>query len=182
MTLCTLLRMKDMQGIFVQVLTLIGVETMPANSPTVRPKRKGIALQRFFINTHIGLYRRTNGAIGGRMAGRSMLLLTTIGRKSGLERTTPLQYMQDGNDYLLMASDGGAPQDPQWCRNLVENPQAKIQVGSNIIDVTTRKANPEERSRLWPIIIEKSQEFAGYQKKMTREIPIIILTPKASDL
>jgi F420H(2)-dependent quinone reductase len=154
---------------------------MSANSQTAKPKPKGLALQRFLTNTHISLYRRTNGAIGGRMAGRSMLLLTTIGRKSGKERTTPLQYMEDGSDYLLIASYGGSPQDPQWFRNLVDNPQAKIQIGSKIIDVTARKANPEERSRLWPIVIGRSQEFANYQTKTTREIPVVILTPKASE-
>lgn len=150
---------------------------MSANSQTAKSKRKGVALQRFFTNMHIALYRRTNGAIGSRMGGRSLLLLTTIGRKSGQERTTPLLYMEDGNDYILIASYGGAPQDPQWFRNLVENPQAKIQIGSKVIDVTTRKANPEERSRIWPIVTGQFQNFADYQKKTTREIPVVILTP-----
>jgi deazaflavin-dependent oxidoreductase (nitroreductase family) len=154
---------------------------MSVNSQTTKPKRKGVALQRFITNTHISLYRRTKGAIGGRMGGRSLLLLMTIGRKSGQERTTPLLYIADGNDYILIASYGGAPQDPQWFRNLVENPQAKVQIGPKIIEVTTRKANPEERSRIWPLVTAQFQNFADYQKKTTREIPVVILTPKTSE-
>ena len=154
---------------------------MSVNGQTPKPKHKGMALQRFVTNTHIALYRRTNGTIGGRMGRISLLLLMTIGRKSGQERTTPLQYTEDGNDYILIASNGGAPQNPQWFRNLVENPQAKIQVGSRVIDVTTRKADPEERSRIWPIVTGQFPNFADYQKKTTREIPVVILTPKASE-
>jgi deazaflavin-dependent oxidoreductase (nitroreductase family) len=102
----------------------------------------------------------------------------TIGRKSGQERTTPLQYTRDGNDYILIASYGGAPQDPQWFRNLQANPDIKIQVGPTVLEVTARLANPEERARIWLQVTSQFKNFADYQTKTTREIPVVILTPK----
>lgn len=146
-------------------------------SQTVQ-KNHTTGLHRFITKTHINLYRRTKGTIGGNIAGRSLLLLMTIGRKSGQERTTPLLYVKDGSDYILIASYGGAPQDPLWFRNLQENPNVKIQVGPDVLDVTARKANPEERARIWPMVTSQFKNFADYQTKTTREIPVVILTPK----
>ncbi|MGH2509024.1 MAG: nitroreductase family deazaflavin-dependent oxidoreductase [Ktedonobacteraceae bacterium] len=153
---------------------------MSTNHQMAIAKRKGHHLQRFLTNIHIGLYRRTNGSIGGRLAGRPMLLLLTVGRKSGQERTTAIMYTRDGNDYILIASNGGAPQDPQWFRNLAENAHARIQVGAQIIEVTARKANVAERSRLWLAVTSQYQNFADYQTRTTREIPVVILTPNVS--
>lgn len=150
---------------------------MSTNTQTVKAKRKGNGLQRFIMNIHVGLYRGTNGSIGGRLGGRPMLLLLTIGRKSGQERTTPIMYTRDGDDYILIASNGGAPRDPQWYRNIEENAQAKIQVGSKIIAVTAKTANPAERSRLWAGVTGQYTNFADYQTRTTREIPVVILTP-----
>jgi deazaflavin-dependent oxidoreductase (nitroreductase family) len=140
------------------------------------------AYHRLITKTHIGLYRRTNGAIGSSIGKIHFLLLMTIGRKSAQERTTPLQYTKDGNDYILIASYGGAPQDPQWFRNLQANPHVRIQVGPQVLDVIARKANPEERSRIWPMVTSRFKNFADYQTKTTREIPVVILTPKEQEL
>lgn len=154
----------------------MGVKTM-ATSSQADQKNHTTGLHRFITKTHINLYRRTRGAIGGSIAGRSLLLLITIGRKSGQERTTPLLYIKDGGDYILIASYGGAPQDPLWFRNLQAHPEAKIQVGAEVLEVTARKANPEERARIWPLVIGQFKNFADYQTKTTREIPVVILTP-----
>lgn len=151
------------------------------NQPGKQEKtnKAGLALQRFFMQTHVALYRRTGGAIGGMLAGRPMLLLMTIGRKSGQERATPISYYPDGDRYILIASNGGAPRHPQWFFNLLANPQAKIQVQKKIIEVTAKQADPEERQRLWSLITEKYQNFADYQERITREIPVVILTPRS---
>jgi F420H(2)-dependent quinone reductase len=153
---------------------------MSTNTQTGKAKRKGNGLQRFFMHLHSSLYRATNGSIGGRLAGRPMLLLITLGRKSGQERTTPIMYTRDGDDYILIASNGGAPQDPQWYRNIEKHAQATIQVGTEIIKVAARKANPEERQRLWSAVTSQYKNFADYQARTTREIPVVILTPNVS--
>jgi len=117
----------------------------------------------------------TGGAIGG----KSFLILTTIGRKTGKERDTPLFYFCDGDCFIIIGSNGGAPKHPIWWLNLQTNPRARVQVNKRIISVTAKQADPEESKRLWSIIASKYQNFVEYQKRTTREIPIIILTPDA---
>jgi deazaflavin-dependent oxidoreductase (nitroreductase family) len=142
-----------------------------------QPGRLETAAQRFIMKTHISLYRITGGAIGSNMSGRSFLLLTTVGRKSGKERITPLQYVPDGKRFLLIASNGGALKHPQWLLNLHGKPQAVVQVGAKTINVTATEASGEERSQLWSLITSRYPNFAGYQQRTTREIPVVILTP-----
>lgn len=129
-------------------------------------------------NTHIALYRLTGGVIGSRAGRIQLLLLTTTGRKSGKARITALQYLPDGDSYLLIASNGGAATHPQWYLNLLACPEASVQVGRKIIPVTARSASAEERPRLWALIIRFGY-FATYARKASRELPVIILTPGA---
>ena len=136
----------------------------------------GRNLQRLFMKGHVSLYRRTGGKVGN---GKSFLILTTIGRKSGIERDTPLFFFPDEGRFIVIASNGGAPKHPTWWLNLQSNPKAKIQVRSRVIPVIARQADAEESKRLWTIIADKYKNFVGYQKRTTREIPIIILTPEA---
>lgn len=136
----------------------------------------GQSLQRFFMKGHVSLYRLTNGKVG---SGKSFLILTTIGRKSGIERDTPLFFFPDEGNFIIIASNGGAPKHPTWWLNLQSNPKAKIQIRSRVIAVTARQADAEESQRLWAIIAEKYKNFVEYQKRTTREIPIVILTPEA---
>lgn len=135
------------------------------------------SLQRFFMNGHVSLYRLTGGAIGGGVPGKSFLILTTTGRKSGKERDTPLFYFLDEGNFIVIASNGGAQKHPTWWLNLQANPKGRIQVRKRTISVTARQASGEERKRLWSIISTKYQNFVGYQKKTAREIPIVVLTP-----
>jgi deazaflavin-dependent oxidoreductase (nitroreductase family) len=130
-------------------------------------------------NTHIYLYRLTGGIIGGKMGSRPLLLLTTTGRKSGKERVTPLLYLTEGTDYLLSASNSGSEQHPQWYRNLLAHPQATVQIGRKVIPVTARTASAEDRPRLWARFTQYGN-FAGYERKTTREIPVVILTPNSA--
>jgi len=130
---------------------------------------------RLFMKGHVSLYRLTSGKIGG---GEHHLILTTTGRKSGVERDTPLFFFADADRYIIIASNGGAPKHPVWWLNLQSNPEAKIQVNSRIIPITAQQADAEERKRLWAIISEKYKNFVTYQKRAPREIPIVVLTPR----
>ncbi len=151
---------------------------MSANSQAAQKSQAGgigKSLIRLFMKAHVSLYRRTGGKIGG---GAHLLILTTTGRKSGVERDTPLFFFRDGEQYIIIASAGGAPKHPTWWLNLQSNPQAKIQVGARVISVEAKQAEGEERARLWAIIAENYKNFVGYQKRTTREIPVVILTPR----
>jgi deazaflavin-dependent oxidoreductase (nitroreductase family) len=133
------------------------------------------SLARVIMKSHVSLYRLTGGKVGG---GQSHLILTTTGRKSGVERDTPLFFFADGDHYIIIGSMGGAPKHPTWWLNLKSNPQAKIQIGPKVIPVTAREAEGEERKRLWGIIAENYKNFVGYQQRTVREIPVIILEPQ----
>ncbi|MCH8345632.1 MAG: nitroreductase family deazaflavin-dependent oxidoreductase [Chloroflexi bacterium] len=127
---------------------------------------------------HLFWYRLTGGVIGGSLAGRPILLLTTTGRKSGRRRTTPLQYMEDGGDMVLVASNGGNPRHPVWWLNLERNPEAEVQVRNEKRRVTAEKAEGEERERLWGLVVEMYSGYEGYQRTTNREIPVVVLRPR----
>ena len=127
---------------------------------------------------HLFWYRLTGGAIGGSFAGRPILLLTTTGRKSGRRRTTPLQYLEDGGNRVLVASNGGNPRHPVWWLNLERNPEAEVQVRNEKSRVRAEKAEGEERERLWGLVVEMYSGYEGYQRTTTREIPVVILRPQ----
>ena len=141
---------------------------MPAN-PTVMKVMSGINL--FW-------YRLTGGAIGGSFGGRPILLLTTTGRKSGRSRTTPLQYLKDGENMVLVASNGGNSWHPAWWLNLERNPEAEVQVRDEKRRVKAEKAEGEERERLWRLVVEMYSGYEGYRKTANREIPVVILRPQ----
>jgi deazaflavin-dependent oxidoreductase (nitroreductase family) len=124
---------------------------------------------------HLFLYRLTRGKIGGKMSGVECLLLTTVGRKSGKQRTTPLLYGRDGDHLILVASKGGAPDHPLWYTNLKANPEVNVQVGGDKLGMRARDAAPDERQRLWDLMVERWKGYADYQTKTTREIPVVVL-------
>lgn len=129
-----------------------------------------------FSAIHLALYRVTNGFIGAN-AGGPMLLLTTIGRKSGKPRTRPLLYLRDDSRYVVVASYGGNPNHPAWWLNLVEDPSAEIQIGSEHLRVHAREATDEERARLWPRLVALWPGYNAYQARTERKIPVVILEP-----
>jgi deazaflavin-dependent oxidoreductase (nitroreductase family) len=107
-----------------------------------------------------------------------MLLLTTTGRRSGKRRTTPLGYLPDGDRRILVASFGGDDRHPQWYLNLKAHPEAEIQVGSETQLVRAATATVEEKAELWPRVVELYSGYEGYQRRTTRDIPLVILTPR----
>jgi deazaflavin-dependent oxidoreductase (nitroreductase family) len=122
----------------------------------------------------------TDGAEGHLWRGVPTLLLTTIGRRSGRARRTPLIYGRDGDAYLVVASKGGAPQHPAWYRNLAANPDARVQVLGDRIAVRARTADDDERARLWPVMTAIWPAYDEYQAKTQRRIPLVVLEPASS--
>jgi deazaflavin-dependent oxidoreductase (nitroreductase family) len=133
------------------------------------------ALKALF-NAHTALYEATDGRLGAKV-GLPMLLLTVTGRKSGLERTTPLVYFEVAGAYVVVGSDGGARRDPQWWKNLQADPNAKIRVGRRVLDATARLAESEERARLWEIGKGVNPMWDRYQRGTARELPVVVLDP-----
>jgi F420H(2)-dependent quinone reductase len=128
---------------------------------------------------HTAIYRATGGLIGHRVPGAPpMLLLDHVGAKSGAKRTSPLVYVCDGEDVVLVASKGGYPKSPGWFHNLKVNPDTEVQIGSEHRQVHAHVADPKERRRLWPMALKTYGGYADYQKRTEREIPLVILTPR----
>ena len=125
---------------------------------------------------HTEVYKRTGGKVGGKAGRTTMGLLTTTGRTSGQPRTTPLNIVADGDRWLLVASYGGDDRDPQWFKNLQANPEATIQLGTESIRVRATVAGDEEKKTLWPKVVAVYRGYEGYQRKTSRDIPVVILT------
>jgi deazaflavin-dependent oxidoreductase (nitroreductase family) len=132
------------------------------------------------LRVHGTLYKRTDGRVGHRMLGVPTLLLRTTGRRSGATRTNALVYARDGDDYLLVASHGGAERDPAWLHNVRAHPEVEIQIGR---DRRRGRARVIQRSdpnyeRLWKLVNENNRDrYSAYQQQTARPIPIIVITP-----
>jgi len=134
-------------------------------------------MRMLIFNVMVFLYNVSGGRIGGKMGKVPVLLLTTTGRKTGKQRTLPLVYIMDDSDYVITASAGGADKHPGWFFNIRSNPQATIQVKDERIKVTAEIAEKEKKSELWARLVEVAPNFAGYEKRTSREIPMVILHP-----
>ncbi|MCL6508654.1 MAG: nitroreductase family deazaflavin-dependent oxidoreductase [Bryobacteraceae bacterium] len=141
----------------------------------------GRSLLQLFAGMHRWLYRSTGGVIGGRFRGGPVLLLTTIGRKTGQARTWPLIYFPDGKAFVIVGSNGGRDVHPAWYLNLRSNPTATIEVGRKRFRVKARQAEGAERDRLWQLVIRTLPFYADYQTGTQREIPLMILAPEESE-
>ena len=148
------------------------------NLPVDRIKLKD-TFARIVTGLHTQVYRRTGGKLGGKAGKAPMMLLTTTGRRSGEPRTTPLMCIKDGDRFLAVASYGGDDRDPQWFKNLQANPEATIQVGPDVVKVRATVATPEEKKALWPKAVAAYKGYDSYQRKTTRDIPVVILTRQA---
>lgn len=141
------------------------------------PVNRGLI--RLGSQVHLFWYTLTGGIVGSHVMGMPVLLLTTAGRKSGRQRTLPLMYLPDGDDMVIVASNGGNPQHPAWYLNLRANPDAEVQVGREKKRVRAEVAGDGDRARLWPQFVEKYSGYADYQKETKRTIPVVILRPQA---
>ena len=122
-------------------------------------------------------FRANEGRVGGPFEGSTLLLLHHTGAKSGTSRVNPLVYMADNGRYVIFGSKAGAPTNPDWYHNLKAHPDTRIEVGTDTIDVIAGEATGEERERLFRAQAERSPQFADYQQKTARIIPVIVLTP-----
>ena len=134
---------------------------------------------RHVVGGHTAVYRATRGLVGHHVPGAPpMLLLDHVGAKSGKVRTTPLAYLRDGENVVLVASKGGHPRNPGWFHNLMENPETTIQVGSERRAVRARIAEGEERKRLWAEVVDLYGGYRDYQERTDRQIPLVVLEPR----
>ena len=123
----------------------------------------------------IEAFRSNGGKVGGMWEGRPLLLLTTTGARSGQRRTNPVMYLADGDRLLIFASKGGAPGNPDWYYNLLAHPQVTVEVGTETYEATASVLSGEERDRLYARQAELYPQFADYQARTTRKIPVIAL-------
>jgi deazaflavin-dependent oxidoreductase (nitroreductase family) len=126
---------------------------------------------------HVRRYQETGGQVGYIWNGVPTLLLTATGRRTGEPRTTALIFARNGDDYVVVASMGGAPQHPAWYLNLLAKPEAQIQVKTERIAVRARTATGEERARLWEVVSAPWPNYNAYQQRTERSIPVVVLTP-----
>ena len=121
-------------------------------------------------------FRANDGKVGGWFEGKALLLLHTQGAKTQQERVNPLAYVKDGNRYVVIASKGGAPTNPDWYYNVVANPLVTVEVGTEKFQARAEVAKEPERTRLFDKMVDVNPNFAEYRKKTARRIPLIVLT------
>jgi deazaflavin-dependent oxidoreductase (nitroreductase family) len=142
-----------------------------------------------YLKFHVYIYERTDGRVGKHSNRVPALLLTTTGRKSGQARTLGLTYYRDGDEVIVVASNGGSDHPPAWLLNLQADPRVKVRLGREVVGATARVATPEERARLWPLVNRTNRGMAPlfhpgaigrydvHQRHTSREIPVVIITP-----
>ena len=163
---------------------------MTTDAVNIKPKPEG--LDRPYVPTIIkvmskvntAVYRWTGGVLGStwRVGGAfpwgiPLLLLTTIGRKTGHPRTLPLIYIEEGDNIIVVASKGGLPSEPLWYKNIVANPECDVQIKRRKMKAKARTASPEEREALWPKLVAHYPDFASYATWTDRILPVVILEP-----
>jgi len=128
-----------------------------------------------FGQEHVRRYQQTDGAEGHDWQGTTVLILTTIGRRSGESRSTPLIYGTRGDDHVVVASKGGAEEHPSWYLNLVEQPEVTVQVRGDRFKAKARTATLDEKPGLWQMMTQRWPPYDEYQHKTSREIPVVVL-------
>lgn len=128
-----------------------------------------------FGQEHVKRYVATDGEEGHEWNGTEVLILTTTGRRSGEPRSTPLIYGRHGDDYLVVASKGGAPEDPAWYLNLSQRPEVQVQVLGDRFTARARTATADEKPELWEEMTGRWPAYNEYQTKTSRDIPVVVL-------
>lgn len=131
--------------------------------------------QRLFVPLHVLVYRLSGGRLLGRLGGLPVLLLTTTGRRSGKRRTMPLLYLEEGGALVVVASAAGAPRNPAWYGNLVANATVEVRTRDGRHEMLAETATDEDRQRLYDRFKAASDQYAGYETKTDRRIPIVLL-------
>lgn len=160
------------------------------STDAIKPKPDGLdkpyvkKIIRTMSKVNVAVYQWSGGLLGSTWRvgaafpkGVPVLLLTTIGRKSGEPRVAPLLFIEEGNKVVIVASQGGLPTHPLWYRNIQANPNVEVQIKRRKMKMVARDANEEERARLWPKLVAHYRDFASYKAWTDRVIPIVICTP-----
>ena len=134
-------------------------------------------MPRWVTRLHAWVYRRSGGRLLGRMGGQPVLLLQTTGRRSGRTRSTPVQYLADGDTFVVVASNAGAARPPAWYLNLRANPHARIQAGARSVDVRAQEATGQERAELWQRLTAANRYLEPAARKARRDLPLMALIP-----
>jgi len=153
---------------------------VPARAPkpfTPAQERVGRVAVRLMTLANNWVYRASGGRLGARFRGAPVLLLTTVGRRSGQPRTVPLLYLEDGNGYVVVASVGGMSRNPAWFRNLEANPEVEVQVGPVRRRMLARRAGEGEKAAFWPKLVALYADYDVYQRRTERNIPVVVLSP-----
>ena len=152
-------------------------------TPTARPwtpteERIGGVVVKIMSALNTWAYRLTGGRLGGTfLRGAPVCLVTVIGRKSSEPHTLPLLYLADGDDLIIVASKGGMSKHPLWYLNLVANPRCEVELGSERRSMVARQVSAEEKAALWPRLCAMYPDYADYQARTTRQIPVLRLSP-----
>ena len=133
-----------------------------------------------WVADHVRRYVESGGEKGHRWSGMNTLLITTQGRKTGLMRRTALIYGRDGDNYLVVGSNGGKKNHPSWYLNLLDNPAVQVQVGTEQFEARARPATAEERPRLWQLMAGIFPTYNSFKKKTSREIPVVVIESVSS--
>ncbi|MEZ5373994.1 MAG: nitroreductase family deazaflavin-dependent oxidoreductase [Microthrixaceae bacterium] len=150
----------------------------PPASYSDRQVKVGAAVIKVMSRVTTWAYRLTDGRIGGRfMKGTDVILLTTIGRRSGEPRTVPLLFMEDGDDLIVVASQGGMPSNPAWYHNVTEHPEVTVNRRGVVTAMVATEVDEDERRELWPRLVEMYADFTDYAARTDRTIPVIRLRP-----
>jgi deazaflavin-dependent oxidoreductase (nitroreductase family) len=158
---------------------MVAKRILQSSGKIVAARGTGAAVLSRLFQGHVAVYRLTHGWIGHRFPGMPpFLLLEHVGAKSGMVRTTPLGYVRDGENVILIGSNGGGPRNPGWFYNLQAHPDVRIWIGPDEKRVTARAAGTDERDQLWPKVLEVTDVFTDYQRRTDRQIPLIVLEPR----
>jgi deazaflavin-dependent oxidoreductase (nitroreductase family) len=134
-------------------------------------------MTKIFPAMNAWLVRVTGGRIGSQLGRQSILLLHTVGRKSGKAYITPVTYFRDGNRYLVVASNWGKPEHPAWYLNLLATPRTIVDMRGKAISVEAENAGDDVYPQLWALVTSQNDQYIKYQKELSRRIPIVILKP-----
>ncbi len=148
--------------------------TPPKGAP---PGSLRLRLWNGFTRANVALYKVSGGRLGNKISGAPVLVIDHVGRKSGKPRTTPLVYLANGDDLVVVASHGGSDATPAWWLNLKDSPRTSVLVGKRRTEVVARLASGTERERLWPLLVANYADYAAYQTRTERELPVIVLSP-----
>ena len=146
---------------------------------TPREEKFGNVVIKIMSALNTWAYRATGGKIGGKfLRGAPVMLMTTTGCKSGKPRTAPLIYLEDGDDLVIVASKGGMSRHPAWYRNLEQNPEVEVEIGSERRKMRARRVSDEEKAEFWPRLTQIYRDYDDYQARTDRNIPVVVLSPR----